>query len=61
MKYKSLIMDLSDIKCSNDQDDEYNLTPVSIFWSWAKENKIFLVISTLYIFHKSYLYDTQIL
>lgn len=29
IKYKSLIRDLSDIKCSYQQDDEYYLTPVS--------------------------------
>lgn len=49
MKYKSLIMDLSDIRCSNDQDDEYNLTPVSILCSWAKNYKIFVVVSIIYI------------
>lgn len=30
IKYQFLIMDLSDIKCSYQQDDEYYLTPVSI-------------------------------
>lgn len=29
IKYKSLIMDLSDIKCSYQQNDEYYMTPVS--------------------------------
>lgn len=30
IKYKSLIGDLSDIKCSYQQDDEYYMTPVSV-------------------------------
>lgn len=32
IKYKSLIMDLSDIKCSYQQNDEYYMTPVSALW-----------------------------
>ncbi|XP_015375621.1 PREDICTED: protein singed wings 2 [Diuraphis noxia] len=32
IKYKSLIMDLSDIKCSYQQNDEYYMTPVSAVW-----------------------------
>lgn len=31
IKYQSLIMDLSDIKCSYQQNDEYYMTPVSAF------------------------------